>query len=293
VCTSITSRLIWISSQIFIQTTRREPRVIVGTIFGTFGRPAPKIWEGEKRSKSGAISHNFRLWSRISPECIQKSRIEKVADQPHGLLRWAEKVGELWSKNKRVIEVHIDPPKWTLFGRLYFGPYWGMCSHILYALETVQDLLTHTRTETVSPPNLKFGLKFSVCATITSGIVGILSLNFSRPRDELWSTNEKVIARILIYPNCSYTVSWRKSIRHVALFGVIRHLPLLQRNFDYLNRLSTWTCGAGRPHVWLCHALLVVMSFAKLKMMATMTKITRWAGQSPTWGRPSPSGNSM
>jgi len=43
-----------------------------------------------------------------------------------------------------------------------------------------------------------------VCAPITSGIVGIFSTNVFRLRDELWSANEKVIARILIHPNCFY-----------------------------------------------------------------------------------------
>ena len=65
-----------------------------------------------------------------------------------------------------------------------------------YELEIEQGLLTHTRTGTGVPQkhddeNLKFVLKFSVCAPITSRLVGIFSPNFSRPRDELWSTNEK------------------------------------------------------------------------------------------------------
>jgi len=30
-----------------------------------------------------------------------------------------------------------------------------------------------------------------------------------------------------------------------------------ERNFDYLNLLSTRTCGAGQPHVGLCPILLV------------------------------------
>jgi len=86
--------------------------------------------------------------------------------------------------------------------------------------------------------NLTFGLKFSVCTSITSGLmgvsidlVGIFSPNFFRPRDELWSTNEKVTARILIHTKCSHTVSWRKSICQVVLFGVIHQLPLLREEF--------------------------------------------------------------
>ena len=39
------------------------------------------------------------------------------------------------------------------------------------------------------------------------GFVGMSSPNFSRRRDRFWPTNKKVIARILIQPKCSYTVS--------------------------------------------------------------------------------------
>jgi len=35
---------------------------------------------------------------------------------------WAKKFGECWSTNNKVIDPHIDPPNWTFFGRLYFGP---------------------------------------------------------------------------------------------------------------------------------------------------------------------------
>jgi len=63
------------------------------------------------------------------------------------------------------------------------------------------------------------------------GLVGIFSPNFFKPRDEVWSTNEKVTARILMHPNCSYTVSWCKSISQVVLFGLIHQLPLLRVEF--------------------------------------------------------------
>jgi len=83
---------------------------------------------------------------------------------------------------------------------------------------------------------------------------------------ELWSTNKKVVGRILTQPKCSYTVSWRKSIRHAVLglgYSFRSHSPAAiaiacgERNFDYLNWLSTRTCGAGRPHAGLCPILLV------------------------------------
>ena len=31
------------------------------------------------------------------------------------------KTGELWSTNQKVIDAHVDPPKWTFFGILNFG----------------------------------------------------------------------------------------------------------------------------------------------------------------------------
>ena len=31
------------------------------------------------------------------------------------------KIGELWSTNHKVIDAHVDPPKWTFFGILNFG----------------------------------------------------------------------------------------------------------------------------------------------------------------------------
>jgi len=53
----------------------------------------------------------------------------------------------------------------------------------LYALEIDQGYLTHSLTGTPPPQkknreNLKFGLKFSVLESITSGIVEVFSLNF-------------------------------------------------------------------------------------------------------------------
>ena len=45
----------------------------------------------------------------------------------------------------------------------------------------------------------------------------------------LWSTNEKVTARILMHTNCSYTVSGH--ICQVVLFGLIHQLPLLRVEF--------------------------------------------------------------
>jgi len=35
----------------------------------------------------------------------------RKSDQPQPLPRWATKVGELWSTNKKVIGPNVDPPK--------------------------------------------------------------------------------------------------------------------------------------------------------------------------------------
>jgi len=87
----------------------------VGTIFGE--GPSPKISEDKKRLKFGAISDNYRLRSRISPERIHISNIVKVSDQLPPLPHWAKKDGELWSTNKKVIDPHVDPPRWN-FGAI-------------------------------------------------------------------------------------------------------------------------------------------------------------------------------
>ena len=76
-----------------------------------FGRPAPKNLGGPKnRLKFCAISDNFRLWSRISPERIHLSKIGKVVDQLPPLPRWVKKLGVLWSINEKVIEPNVYRP---------------------------------------------------------------------------------------------------------------------------------------------------------------------------------------
>jgi len=60
-------------------TDRREnlPRYRHLAEFYNAGR---KIW-GQKHAKFGAILHNFRLWSRISPERLKISKIGKICDR--------------------------------------------------------------------------------------------------------------------------------------------------------------------------------------------------------------------
>ena len=87
----------------FPRDVPRGRSIQLGTIFRE--GPPPKIWEGKKRLKFGAISDNYRLRSRIYPEWIHTSKIGKAVDQLQPLPRWAKKVGELWSTNKKVIGV--------------------------------------------------------------------------------------------------------------------------------------------------------------------------------------------
>ena len=64
---------------------------------------------------------------------------------------------------------------------LYLGPQGVLRPENLHALHIDEGYLAHTPTGTGVPPknfnreNLKFGLKFSVCASITSGLLRVSS----------------------------------------------------------------------------------------------------------------------
>ena len=99
---------------------------------------------------------------------------------------------------QKVLLARIEPPKWIFFGGDYISAPRGCCAlKFIHALEIAQALIAHTRSGTgVSPKNfngenIKFALKFSVLATITSGLVGISSPIFSRRRDELLVHKQK------------------------------------------------------------------------------------------------------
>ena len=67
--------------------------------------------------------------------------------------------GELWSTNQIVIRAHVDPPNWTFFGRLYFGPLGALGRwpiKFLHDLPVVtgQGLLAHTTKRVVCPPKI-------------------------------------------------------------------------------------------------------------------------------------------
>ena len=68
----------------------------------------------------GAISDNFRVWSRISPEQIhvenRKSSLSTTTPPTLG----EKKVGELWSTNKKSYRRKCWPTQIEFFDRLYF-----------------------------------------------------------------------------------------------------------------------------------------------------------------------------
>jgi len=159
VCTSMTSGLMGISSKNFIQTTCRELGVIMW-VHLLDGLP-PKIWDGKKRSKSGAIPDNFRIWSRISPERIHKSKIEKVVHQLQLLLRCAKK--SWWTsvhKQKSYWRAYWPTQVDTVREQDYISALTGWCAlKFLYALHIAEDLLTHTQTGTGVPLPPKIMMK--------------------------------------------------------------------------------------------------------------------------------------
>jgi len=75
--------------------------------------------------------------------------------------------------------------------------------------------------------NLKFALKFSVLESITSGIVGVFSVSLN------FFMRPAITAR-------GISSCW--------------------------NWFCTRTCGAGRPHFWLCHARLVFFRQSSSKL---------------------------
>ena len=155
----------------------------LGTIFG---RPAPKNLRGLKNCpKFIAIFDNFRLWSRISPEWILISKIGKVVYQLQPIPRWLKKkTVNFGPQTKKLLRVmYIDHN--VLFSGDYISALKGCCAlKFLHALDIDQALVAHTQRRTGIPPknfnieNLKFGLKFSVLPSITSGLLEVSSQNF-------------------------------------------------------------------------------------------------------------------
>jgi len=117
---------------------------------GALYNASPKIgallqtnW-GQKHAKLGAISDNFKLRSRISPERVKASKIGKRTDRERFFLRSTKKSGELWSSNYRVLDVSLDPPKLHFSGD-YISALRGCWPlKFLHAPEINQGLLAYT-----------------------------------------------------------------------------------------------------------------------------------------------------
>jgi len=110
-----------------------------------------KFRRAKKRPKFGAISDNFWICSRITPESFNISQIGKVFYQLQPLPLPAKKCVNFGPQTKKVIGAHIDPPMRTYFGRPHFDP-WGCCPwNFFHALQIDQALLSHTKTGTRVP----------------------------------------------------------------------------------------------------------------------------------------------
>ena len=140
-----------------------------------FGERSPQEIGGQKHAKFLSILYNLRYWSRISPErlyVVQNRKANVSSSNSSCVLR--KRSSELWSTNYRDLDVSLDPLKCTFL---------GCALKFLHALEIEEGLLAHIPRKTGVPPknfnckNLKFGLKFSVLATITSGQVGVSPQN--------------------------------------------------------------------------------------------------------------------
>jgi len=120
VCTSITSGLMGISSQIFIQTTCREPGVITWVQF--LDGLTLKFGRAKKPSK---IFRNFWQLSTLIANISEKD--PHIENQKSS---WSTTTPPTLDKKNPWTLVHKRksywraywPPKWTFFRRLYFGP---------------------------------------------------------------------------------------------------------------------------------------------------------------------------
>ena len=89
-------------------------------------------------------------------------KIGKVLDQLHSIPYWVKRFDELWSTNHKVIDAHVNPPKWTFFGILNFDPYGCRTLKFLHTADIGQGLLAHTANWVADTPKrrtFKIGLK--------------------------------------------------------------------------------------------------------------------------------------
>jgi len=80
----------------------------------------PKIWEGQKNVQILArfpTTFDFDPKYLLNGSTYQTSEKNLIHRNPFHVGQ--KKFGELWSTNKKVLEVHTEPHKWTYFGRLH------------------------------------------------------------------------------------------------------------------------------------------------------------------------------
>jgi len=94
------------------QGTWLEAGVIKWTLI-LQGVTPTKFGRANNVRNSARFFYIFRLWSRISSESIDVSKIGKVLDPLHFIPYSAKKFGELWYTDQKVIDAHVDQLKWT------------------------------------------------------------------------------------------------------------------------------------------------------------------------------------
>jgi len=146
VCAPITLALVGVRSRNF--STRRATRQGCSSGHYFWEGPPPKIWEGKKLLKFSAISNNFRVWLRISPEQIHIPKIRKKLDQLQPLpvtpTLGEKKMVNFGPQAKKVIDMRVDPPKLNFSTDCisFLTGCWTL--KFLHALEIDQGLLAHT-----------------------------------------------------------------------------------------------------------------------------------------------------
>jgi len=141
----ITLWLVWVTSRNFF--TRRAARHGCSIAHYFWVRPAPLKFG---RAKFGAISDNFRIWSRISPERIDLSKIGKVVDrlQPSHVGR--KKMVNFGPQTKKLDTNY--PPKLHFSGDYISALRACWPLKFLHVLEIAQGLLAHTPSGNGGPP---------------------------------------------------------------------------------------------------------------------------------------------
>jgi len=95
------------------------------------------------------------------------------------------KSGELWSTIHKVVHVSLDSSKSTFSTDYISSARRRWLLKFLHALEFDQALVAYIAIGVGGPlknfkgQHLKLGLKFYICASITLGVVGITSRNFT------------------------------------------------------------------------------------------------------------------